>query len=313
MTVSADAPRGPHAVVHIPHSSTAIPSDVRSTLVLSDSELELELLRLTDRYTDELFALDRGLAIPVVFAVSRVVVDPERFSDDASEPMAARGMGAVYTATTDGAPLRTRLTASQRADLLARFYEPHHAAVEDAVQKVLEAAGSCLIIDCHSFPSNPLPCDLDQDRPRPEICIGTDTFHTPRELAADAVGRFAAHGLDVAVDRPYRGAIVPTRWYRRDDRVSAVMVEINRLLYMDEVTGEKTAGFPETMAVVRSVLSVLIEKHTPRRSTEAVTRGGKAPHRTRTNYSPGSREGSPRSSRGDPDGDLTPHDVDVGL
>ena len=83
-----------------------IPDDVRGTLVLSDSALERELLRLTDRYTDELFALDPAIAIPVVFGVSRFVVDPERFTDDALEPMAARGMGAVYTATTDGAPLR---------------------------------------------------------------------------------------------------------------------------------------------------------------------------------------------------------------
>lgn len=260
MTVSARALSGPHAVVHIPHASTAIPDDVRCTLTPSDSALELELLRLTDRYTDELFDLDPAIAIPVVFGVSRFVVDPERFPDDALEPMAARGMGAVYMATTDGAPLRARLAASQRADLLARFYEPHHAALEAATRAVLDTTGRCLIIDGHSFPADPLPCDLDQDPLRPDVCIGTDPFHTPGQLAADAAAGFAAHGLDVAIDRPYRGAIVPARWYRHDECVSALMVEVNRRLYMDEVTGEKTEGFPWTMAVVRDVLAVLIEE-----------------------------------------------------
>jgi hypothetical protein len=40
-----------------------------------------------------------------------------------------------------------------------------------------------------------------------------------------------------------------------------VMVEINRRLYMDEATGEKTAGFAPTMAVVQSVLTALIQRH----------------------------------------------------
>jgi len=260
-STSARAPSGPHAVVHIPHASTVIPEDVRATFVLSDKALERELLRLTDRHTDELFALDPTIAVPVVFEVSRFVVDPERFTDDAFEPMAARGMGAVYMAATDGATLRAGLTPSQRAGLLSRFYEPHHAALEAATLGVLDATRQCLIIDAHSFPSHPLPCDLNQDPVRPDVCIGTDPFHTPAQLTADAAAAFAAHGLVVAVDRPYRGAIVPARWFRRDARVSAVMVEVNRRLYMDEATGEKTAGFRQTRAAVRSVLLALIDEH----------------------------------------------------
>src|SRR6266480_5901722 len=85
-----------------PHSSTAIPEDVRATFAPSDEVLHQELLRLTDRYTDEMFALDPAAAISVVFEVSRLVVDPERFLDDSVEPMAKSGMGAVYTATTEG-------------------------------------------------------------------------------------------------------------------------------------------------------------------------------------------------------------------
>ena len=128
-------------MVHIPHSSTVIPDDVRETFVLGDAALERKLLRLTDRYTDELFRLDPMLATSVVFGVSRLVVDPEPFTDDALEPMATNGMGAVYTATTDGAPLRGPLDASERAELLGRFYEPHHAALEAATERALAAGG----------------------------------------------------------------------------------------------------------------------------------------------------------------------------
>ncbi len=256
-----DTPHHAATVVHIPHSSTRIPADVRPTLAVSDSELELELLRLTDRYTDELFDLDPAIATPVVFGVSRLVVDPERFSDDALEPMAARGMGAVYMSRTDGTPLRATLTIAQRARLLARFYEPHHAALEAAVQEALLARGRCLIIDAHSFPSEPLPCDMSQERPRPDVCIGTDAFHTPAALASNAVAAFEARSLEVSVDRPYSGTIVPSRWHGRDARVSSVMIEINRRLYMDEATGERAATFSPTQETVISVLLALIDAY----------------------------------------------------
>jgi N-formylglutamate amidohydrolase len=66
---------------------------------------------MTDAFTDELFAPTSFEAARVVFPVSRMVCDVERFPDGADEPMALRGMGAVYVKTTDGRPLRQHLTA----------------------------------------------------------------------------------------------------------------------------------------------------------------------------------------------------------
>ncbi len=48
-----------------------------------------------DAYTDELFALPPEQASTVRFPVSRLVVDPEGFEEDAGEVMAGRGFG-VY-------------------------------------------------------------------------------------------------------------------------------------------------------------------------------------------------------------------------
>ena len=41
-------------------------------------------------------------------------------------------------------------------------------------------------------------------------------------------------GYSVAVDAPFAGALVPLSYYRKDDRVLSVMIEVNRRLYMDE-------------------------------------------------------------------------------
>lgn len=42
-------------ILHIPHSSRKIPAAVRNQFVLTDSELDRELLKMTDAFTEELF------------------------------------------------------------------------------------------------------------------------------------------------------------------------------------------------------------------------------------------------------------------
>ena len=43
-------------VANIPHSSTYIPPSIKQSFVLNNEDLEKELLKLTDRYVDELFS-----------------------------------------------------------------------------------------------------------------------------------------------------------------------------------------------------------------------------------------------------------------
>ena len=41
-------------LIHVPHASTHIPPGLRDDFLLTDDELAEELLRMTDRYTDEM-------------------------------------------------------------------------------------------------------------------------------------------------------------------------------------------------------------------------------------------------------------------
>jgi len=100
-------------IIHIPHASRKIPSDIRRSLLLSDSDLEEELTVMTDAFTDELF--DVVSANAEIFPVSRLVLDPERFIDDNQEMMAALGMGVIYTCTSSGQRLRHPPTSKERA------------------------------------------------------------------------------------------------------------------------------------------------------------------------------------------------------
>ena len=223
-------------VFHVPHASQVIPVEARSAFLLADEELQAELDRLTDHYVDILFAPSDGEAVAVTAAVSRFVVDVERFLDAEHEPMAKVGMGAIYMRTTDGRPLRRALTDNEERNLLDAHYRPHHCHLTAAVDRALDERGRALILDFHSFPDTPLACDMDQTPLRPDICVGTDAFHTPQALVEALTRHFVAAGFTVEINRPYSGTIVPLRHYRRQPRVASVMVEVNRRLYLEPGT-----------------------------------------------------------------------------
>jgi N-formylglutamate amidohydrolase len=97
---------GPIAALHVPHRSALIPGEHRAGILLSDEDLTAELLRMTDWFTDELFDIQSEAGAIVRHPISRLVLDPERFLDDATDVMASRGMGVVYTRTSHGEQLR---------------------------------------------------------------------------------------------------------------------------------------------------------------------------------------------------------------
>jgi len=250
----------PVCVIHVPHASREIPAQYRDQFVLNDRELEMEIIRMTDSFTDELFAMPADRASVIRHSVSRLLVDPERFENDCDEPMAKIGMGAIYQTTSLLTSLRKLLSESQRNELLERYYRPHHAELTSAVYAALEQHDRCVIIDAHSFPSKPWPYELEQRPDRPEICIGTDNYHTPEVLQEAAVGLFRDYGFTVEKNMPFSGSLVPSYYYVKNSKVSSIMIEVRRDLYMDEALGTKSASYLQFADKLQSVLSALISQ-----------------------------------------------------
>lgn len=243
-------------LIHLPHSSLLIPDDIREDILLNDVELDQEMLKLTDRYTDELFNIP-GVEIHKN-KFSRIVFDPERFRSDDNEAMARVGMGVIYTHTSDGRLMR-KLADSRREELKQRYYDPYHQNLEEKVQRLLELFGKCMILDGHSFPQEPLPFELDKDLDRPDICIGTSDFHTPACLYDFIEDYMKRKGLVVRCNFPFAGTMIPMKYYLKDIRVISVMIEINRKLYMNEITGEKNTGFEAVRELISGLVQELLE------------------------------------------------------
>lgn len=246
-------------LANIPHAVALIPPEYGDQFVLTAAELEAEQRAIVDWFTDELYQpIVSAGGCALIAGVSRLLVDTERFADDEQEVMARRGVGVIYERTTRQARLRRPLTGDERAVLLQRFYEPYHAEMAALVQGIVNRFGRCVILDCHSFPAKALPYELTPDADRPAICLGTDPNHTPESLVTRLETITAGFGWRCARNTPFAGTIVPLQLWG-DERVSSVMLEVNRGLYMDEATTTRAAGFPEVVGWVDEVIQGVVE------------------------------------------------------
>lgn len=227
-------------ILNIAHASTFIPDEARDFIVPPDI-LRNEALQLADLYTDELIE-DKDFITRHIAPVSRVFVDTERFLDDTKEQAARYGMGVFYTNGISGIKLRDLPSVEQREALLQKYYYPHHNALNKSVNGALSVNGRAMIIDLHSYNNNPEPFPL-QGHLKPDICLGFDDFHCDLRVLETIVNWAFECGYRCALNNPYAGAIVPLEHYRKTAAVKAVMLAINKSLYMDEITLQKHDGF----------------------------------------------------------------------
>ncbi len=193
----------------------------------------------------------------VVNTLSRLVIDPERFPD-AGEPANGFGRGAVYTRTCTGTPLRPE-PYPHAEHLLDGYFRPYADAVTAAVEERLRVCGRAVIIDLHSYPEAPSGFE-DPAAARPALCIGTDAVHTPGWLARLDPWRIRVPRRDreIGENTPYSGCYVPLRHYGRDERVTSVMIELRRDVYL---TDPRTPH-PERVERIGRALAVLIDQVT---------------------------------------------------
>jgi len=237
-------------ILHIPHSSTNIP--FYDGFVNDMDKIDREIVKLTDWFTDDLFSNEIDDAIIAPF--SRIFCDVERFADDKLEVMSKFGMGVLYEKFDDEKTLR-EVTPELRKRVLKDFYWKHHETLSELVKTRLESNNSCLIVDCHSFPEKALNRSLNKTTFRPDFNIGTDSYHTPKKLIELSKRYFEELGYSLGIDEPYSGTMVPMEYYKKDDRVQSIMLEVNRKLYLSGT--EKSDGYEKIKEVVQGYLKLL--------------------------------------------------------
>lgn len=240
-------------ILHIPHSSDKIPSF--EGYLYSENDLIEEMRSLNDWYTDELFDLPYP---KIVTPFSRIFCDVERFADDSQEIMAQYGMGMCYTHFDNGIRMR-EVGQELWSNIKSDYYDQHHESLEKVCADILGSDKTVLIIDCHSFPDKPLKRDINKYTPRPDFCIGTDEYHTPRDLVGSAFTFLDNKCFTVRENDPYSGTMIPIKHYQQNKNVISIMIEVNRKLYMKEINGMiiKTEGLIHIRQVIAELVNHL--------------------------------------------------------
>jgi len=227
-------------LLHVPHSSKDFPNG-HTFEDLNEAER-----LLIDYYTDELFVpQDKYPWIEsIIFKKCRLYCDVERLPHD---PLERNGLGIVYHRKEEKNPPFCDDVYKAKLD-----YISHSNTV---TSKLLRMSPRTLLIDCHSFSSQPTllvpnPSNVD-------ICIGfNEDWSKPTEHTIDTVLQyFDGLGYKVGVNTPFSNSKtfeVPVDYH-------SLMLEVNKRLYMDEGTCIKNEGFEVLRQNILQLYSILCE------------------------------------------------------
>ncbi|MCX7382219.1 MAG: N-formylglutamate amidohydrolase, partial [Alphaproteobacteria bacterium] len=153
-----------------PHSGRAY-----SAAFIATSRLDpLRLRRSEDGFVDELFAAAPELGMPLIAATFPRAycdanrepweLDPTMFEDElppwvnTMSPRVAAGLGTIARLVASGEGIyKRRLRFAEAEARVRNCWHPFHAALRAAIAATLDAHGACVLVDCHSMPSNAMP------------------------------------------------------------------------------------------------------------------------------------------------------------
>ncbi|MSO72364.1 MAG: N-formylglutamate amidohydrolase [Rhodospirillaceae bacterium] len=251
-----------------PHSGCHYPPAFVAT-----AALELGALRRSeDCYVDELFSDVPDLGAPLLRAlyprafldVNRepYELDPAMFEQplpafvNTTSARVAAGLGTIARIVASRREIyREKLAFAEAEDRINTVYKPYHRALRSLVNTTWNRFGYCILIDCHSMPSTGLPVDADNDLRRIDIVLGDRSGTSCAPVITDCV-EMTLSGLGYRVTRniPYSGGFTTQHYGDPMNGVHAIQIEINRNIYMDEVTLRRRGSFPDLKADINTMV-----------------------------------------------------------
>ena len=242
-------------VLNSPHSGRIYPKGF-----LESSRLNAHTIRSSEDFlVDELIADTRSLDL-----VSMGANFPRAFLDVNREPYeldssmfngelpafvntnsmrVASGLGTIARIVAEGEEIyNRRLEVAEAMNRVEQFYKPYHAMLRHLLAQTHVRFGCAVLIDCHSMPSS---YPIQNNAERPDFILGNRfgsscsnaIVHAAREL-------LEGMGFHVELNKPYAGGFITEHYGRPQNGLHAMQIEINRGLYMNEVTLTPNRQFP---------------------------------------------------------------------
>lgn len=255
-------------VLDSPHSGTDYPADFNHLpprMVVRQAE---------DTFVGELYAFAPEMGVTLVEALfPRAYIDPNRNLADIDQALLAQrwpgevtrsrktelGIGLVWRLAQGGVPMYSRtLSVKEVERRIAGYYKPYHAAVAAAINERHRQFGAVWHLNCHSMPAVGDVMSDDPGRARADFVLGDrDGTTCEAALTAFVAEALGAMGYQVAINDPYKGVELVRLHGRPAEHRHSLQIEINRRLYLDEITLTKNAGYERLRANLRRLLVAL--------------------------------------------------------
>ena len=260
------------AVFNSPHSGRQFPIQF-----LKQSRLGLRALRKSeDCYVDELFmtCLDHGAPMLRAMVPRSYIdlnrepyeLDPRMFTGElpgfvnTGSPRVAGGLGTIPRIVAEGEEIyRGRLDFAEARRRIEQIYMPYHRTLTALINEVVTKVGVVLLVDCHSMPASSTAHVAPGATV--DVVLG-DRFGAScnEDFTTIVEERLRAHGLSVLRNRPYAGGFITQSHGAPFRGHHALQIEINRAIYMNEASLEKTGNFVALKSVLGEVIGELLSE-----------------------------------------------------
>ena len=237
-----------------PHSGVIYPADFLSCLPAS-------ILRSgEDTYVEELWeALPSVGAVLLAANFPRTYIDPNREVDDIdpnilAEPWTTElhpteksrlGHGLIWSMARKQAMYDRKLWVAEVENRIGTYHQPYHAALNQQIEAAYEHFGGVWHLNLHSMPSDSYEIlEIDTDKSLADFVLGDRDGTTCDPTLTGIIEDFLLEcGYTVARNDPFKGVALIARIGRPEENRHSLQIEVNRALYMNEDTYEKSANF----------------------------------------------------------------------
>lgn len=252
-----------------PHSGTTYPEDFRPAVPMA------ALRNAEDAFVDELYGSGpRHGATLIAARFPRSYIDPNRslLDIDASlldgpwpGPAAASrktqlGIGLVWRVLDSGEPIYARkLSVEELRHRITQYHQPYQKAVRDALDTTHAHFGAVWHVNCHSMPAvSSVISEEGPGKSRPDFVLGDrDGSTCEPDFTAHVSSVLTGMGYEVKVNDPYKGVELVRAFSDPKAGRHSLQIEVNRRLYLDERTGQKTAGFPRLARDIERLIAAV--------------------------------------------------------
>jgi len=244
-------------VVSSPHSGNYYPISFQKVSAVNIAELKIS----EDCFIDELFESSISIGAPMIKAnYARSYIDLNREPYELDQEMfieqlpgyinteslrVASGLGTIAKLSGNQKQIYNhKINLSDALDRIHNIYKPYHKSLGILINEAIKLFGFCILLDCHSMPTIGATKKKHPNEQNKLVVLGDLNGVSCSDLLTEKVESiFNQLGYMTKRNNPYAGGFTTEHYGNPIDGVHALQIELNKGMYLNEVTHTKTNSF----------------------------------------------------------------------